>query len=41
MKLRLRRSVCYSLVTASYLLVFYYSVLSDFTAEQSQVYTIQ
>ena len=41
MKLRLRRSVCYSLVTASYLLIFYYSVLSDFTTEHPQVYTRQ
>ena len=41
MKLRLRRSVVYSLVTACYLLIFYYSVLSDLTAEQTQVYTRQ
>lgn len=37
MKLRLRRSVCYCLVTASYLLLFYYSLLADFTAQQTQV----
>ena len=35
--MRLRRSVCYSLVTATYLLVFYYSLLSDFTAQQTEV----
>jgi len=37
MKLRLRRSVCYCLATASYLLLFYYSLLADFTAQQTQV----
>ena len=35
--MRLRRSVCYSLVTATYLLVFYYSFLSDFTVQQTEV----
>ena len=37
MKLRLRRSLCYSLVTATYLLILYFSFLTDFNTEQTQV----